>query len=59
MNESYIDSYGCSLPHNLSKIIIKRIGHCLYSEYKIQGLTSERDSYCASFRFYTFYIAKA
>ena len=44
LNESFFDSYGCSPPQNLSKIIIKRNGHCLYSEYKIQGLTTKRDS---------------
>ena len=32
----------------LSKFIIKRKGHCLYSEYK-KGLTSKRDFYCAKF----------
>ena len=28
---------------------MKRDGHCLYSEYKIQGLTSKKDSYCAKY----------
>ena len=40
--ENYLDSYGCS-PQKLSKFIVKRNGPCLYSEYKIQGLTSKRD----------------
>ena len=48
-NENYFDSYGCSPPQKSSKFIIKRNGHCLYSEYKIQAPTSRRDSYCAEF----------
>ena len=32
INENYFDSYGCSCPQNLYKFIIKRNGHCLYSE---------------------------
>ena len=43
--EKYFDSYGCSLPQNLFKNIIKRNGHCLYSEYKIQGLKNKKDSF--------------
>ena len=38
-NEKYFDSYGCAPPQKLSKFNVKRNGHCLYSEYKIQGLT--------------------
>ena len=38
ISENYFDSYGCAPPQKLSKIIIKRKGYCLYSEYKIQGL---------------------
>ena len=48
-HECYFDSYGCVLPQKLSKIFIKPNGPCLYSEYKIQCLTSKKDSYCASF----------
>ena len=48
MNEIYFHSYGCGPPQKLSKFIIKRNGHCLYSEYKMEGLTCQRDSYCAS-----------
>ena len=33
---------GCSPPQKLSKLFIKQNGHCLFSEYKKQGLTSER-----------------
>ena len=46
INEIYFDSYGYGPPQKLSKFIIKRIGYCLYSEYKKQGLTSKRYSYC-------------
>ena len=58
INENYFDSYGCVCPKRLSKFIIKRNGHCLYSEYKIQGLTSKRDSYCASYCLYILYLTK-
>ena len=33
-NENNFNSYGCAPPQKLSKIIIKRKGYCLYSEYK-------------------------
>ena len=58
INENYYDSYGCVPPPKLSKFIIKRYGHCLYSEYKIQGLTSKRGSYCASYCLYIIYLTK-
>ena len=45
INENYFDSYGCSPPQKISKFIIKRNGHCLYSEYQIQ----KNDSFCASY----------
>ena len=35
LNENYFDSYGCVCTKKLSKFIIKRNGHCLYSEYQI------------------------
>ena len=38
--ENFFDSYGCSPPQKLSKFIIKRKGHCLYSEHKTQSLTN-------------------
>ena len=57
-NENYFDSYGCVCPKKLSNFIIKRNGYCLYSEYKIQGLTSKRDSYCASYCLYILYHTK-
>ena len=46
MNKNYFDSYGCVPPQKLSKFIIKRNGHCLYSEHKIQGLTNKRLLLC-------------
>ena len=58
INENYIDSYGCAPPQKLSKFIIKRCEHCLYSEYKIRGLTNKRDSYCASYCLYFLYVTK-
>ena len=45
INENYFDSYGFAPPKKLSKVIIKRYGHCLYSEYHIQ----KNDSFCASY----------
>ena len=54
IDENYFDSYGCSPPQNLSKFIIKRIGYCLYPEYKIEGL----DSYCGSYWFFILYLTK-
>ena len=58
INENYFDSYGCVPPKKLSKFIIKRNGYCLYSGYKIQGLTSKQDSYCASYCLYIIYLTK-
>ena len=57
-HEHYFDSYGITPPKKLSKFIIKRYGHFLYSEYKIQGLTNKRDSYCASYVLYILYLTK-
>ena len=56
INENYFDSYGCVPPNKLSKFVIKRYGHCLYSEHKIQGLTYKRDSFCASYCLYIIYL---
>ena len=39
--ENYFDSYGCSPPQELSMFNIKRNGHCVFSEYKKQGLKSK------------------
>ena len=58
INENYLDSYGCFPPQKVSKLIIKRNGHSLYSGYILQGLTSKKDSYCASFCLYEIYLTK-
>ena len=55
--EVFFDSYGCSPPQKLSKFI-KRNGHCFSSENKIQGLTSKRESFCASFCLYIICLTK-
>ena len=54
VDENYFDSYGCAPPKKLSKFIIKRNGHCLYSEYQIQ----KTDSFCASYCLYILYLTK-
>ena len=54
INENFFDSYGCVPPKKLSKIIIKRNKHCLYSEYQIQ----KNDSFCASYCLYIIYLTK-
>ena len=53
-NENYFDSYGCVCPKRLSKVIKKRNGHCLYSEYQIR----KNDSFCASYCLYIVYLTK-
>ena len=58
INENYFDSYGCFCPKKLSKLFIKQNGHCLYSEYKTQGLNGKRDSYGASYCLYILYLLK-
>ena len=54
VDENYFDSYGCAPPKKLSKFIIKRNGHCLYSEYQIQ----QTDTYCASYCLYILHLTK-
>ena len=54
LNENDFDSYGCAPPKKLSKFIIKRNGHCLYSEYQIQ----KNVSFCASYCSYIIYLTK-
>ena len=58
IDKTFFGSYGVVCPEKLSKITIKRNGHCLYSEYKIQGLTSERDSFCARYCLKKIYLKK-
>ena len=54
IHQNYFDTYGVVCPKKLSKFIIKRNGHCLYSEYQIQ----KNDSYCASYCLYIVYLTK-
>ena len=54
INETYFDSYGSVCPKKLSKFIIKRHGHCLYSEYQVQ----KNDGFCASFCLHILYLTK-
>ena len=56
IHECYLDSYGITPSKKQSKFIIKRYGHCLYSEYKWPGLISKKDIYCASYCFYIIYL---
>ena len=42
----------------LSMFIKKRNGYCLYSEYKKQGLTNKKYSYCASYCLYILCLTK-
>ena len=54
INENYFDSYDVVCPKKLGKFIIKRNGHCLYSEYQIQ----KNDSFCESYCLYLIYLTK-
>ena len=54
VDENYFDSYGCPPPKKLSKFIIKRNGHCLYSEYQ----NKKTDSYCALYCLYILHLTK-
>ena len=56
ITENCFGSYGCAPSQKLSKFIIKRHRWCLCSEYKIQGLTNERDTYCASYCLYILHL---
>ena len=56
VKKNVFDSYGCVCPKKLSNYITKRSGYCFYSAYKIQGLTNNRDSYCASYCWYIMYL---
>ena len=57
-HECFFDSQGCSTPQKFSKFTIKRNGHCLFSEYKTEGLTNEQDSYYASYCLYLICLTK-
>ena len=41
INEINFDCYGCPPPKKLSKLLVKRIVYCFYSEYKFKGQTQE------------------
>ena len=56
INENSFDTFGCVPPRKLSKFIIKRNRHCLYSEYNVQGLTNRQGSYCATYCLYIIYL---
>ena len=58
IHKCYFDSFGWSPPQKLFKPIIKRNGHWLFSEYKIHGLTSTKDSHCAGYCLYIDYLTK-
>ena len=58
INENSFLSYWVVCPKQLSKFVKKRIGICLHSEYKIPGLTSQKDSYCCGYCFYLIYSTK-
>ena len=54
INENYFDCYDAVCPKKLSKFVIKRNRHCLYSEYQIQI----NDSFCASYCLFILYLTK-
>ena len=54
INETYFDSFDVVCPMKLAKIIIKRKGYRLFSEYQIQ----KNDSFCASYCLYIIYLTK-
>ena len=56
VQKNFLVSYDCPPPQILSKIIIKRNGHCSYSDYKIQGLTDKKEYFCASYCLYRNYL---
>ena len=58
INKNYFDSHVCAPPNKLSKFVLKRNGHCFYSEYKIQKPTSKRDSHCARYCCFIIYLTK-
>ena len=50
--------YGIRAHQKVSDVIIKRNGFWFSSEYKEQGVTSERDSYCAAYCLYIPFLTK-
>ena len=57
-HECYFDSYCITTPTNLSQIIIERNSNCFSSEFKTQGLTSTKRSFCATYCLYIFYLTE-
>ena len=45
INDNFFDACGFAPPQKLSNLIKKQNGPCLFSEYKIQGLTGIRNFY--------------
>ena len=58
INENYFDSYGCTIPRILSRVLIKRNGHRLFSEYKLQSITSKTDFDCAASCLHIYFLTK-
>ena len=58
INQNYFDSYGCSPPQKLSRVIMKRNGPCSISECKIQDLANKRHLFCSAFCLYIIYFTK-
>ena len=58
INEIYFDSYGFGSPQKLSKFTKKRKEHCVYPEYKKQGITNKKNFYCASYCLHIIYLTK-
>ena len=59
INGSFFDSYGFYPPRKLSSFNIKRNRHCLFSDYRIRGLTSKTDSFYAGYCLYVIYLRKS
>ena len=57
-NEFFFIHMVVLLPRNYLALLKNEMYIVLFSEYKIQGLTSKRDSYCASFCLFLFYLTK-
>ena len=58
VHENFFDSYGCSPPQKVPGLIVKRNGLCIFFDYKKQGLTNEKDSFCAGYCLYIIYLTK-
>ena len=56
---NHFDSFGFLCPEKLSNFFRKRNGCCSFSENKLQGLTSKRDSFSASYCLCKIYMTKS